>query len=508
MRFDRVGNAKKNILFGVANRATVIILPFIVKTVIKKTVGVDYLGLNSLFSSILSVLSLAELGFSSAIVYNMYKPVAEDDYVAIRQLLNYYRKVYRIIGLTILAVGLLLMPFLPKLIHGEVPEDTNIYVLYLIYLINTSLSYFLFAYLTSLIAAYQRNDVVSRNNMIITIGMNVAQIVVLLVFRNYYAFAIMMPVFTILNNLRICIVAQKMYPHLKAEGYPPMETIRDIKKRVGGLMVSKMSGVSRNALDSIFISSFLGLTMTAIYTNYFYIMSAIVSMILLLNTSIVSGVGNSLVTDSIEKNYRDMNRYIFLYMWVAGWCTACLLCLYQPFMRIWMGESMMLPMHIVVMLSLYFYMLAMGDVRETYAEASGLWWEHRYRSIAQTVVNLTLNYLLGKWFGITGIVGATLISLFFVDFCYGSQIIFKYVFVRQNPAEYYLRHMLYLAVTACACAATYYACSLIHLGNWGTLLVRGIICCIVPNVVFLAVYSRYSLGVDSMKWFKRVVLNR
>ena len=508
MRFDRVGNAKKNMVFGVANRASVILLPFIVRTVIKKTVGVDYLGLNSLFASILTVLSMAELGFSSAIVYNMYKPVAEDDYDTIRALLNYYRKVYRIIGLAVLLIGLLLMPYLPKLIHGDVPADINLYVLYLIYLINTALSYFLFAYLSSLIAAYQRNDVISRNNMIATIGMNAAQIVVLLTLRNYYVFAIMMPVFTIFNNVRLAIVAKKMYPHLKAKGNPTAEMIRDIKKRVSGLMVSKMCGVSRNALDSIFISSFLGLTITAMYNNYYYIMTAITSMILLVNSSILSGVGNSLVVDSVEKNYRDMNRYIFLYMWVAGWCTACLVCLYQPFMRIWMGEAMMFPMHIVIMLSLYFYMLAMGDIRETYAEASGLWWEHRYRSIAQTVVNLTLNYLLGKWFGVTGIVAATLISLFFVDFCYGSSIIFKYVFTRQKPSEYYLRHLLYLAVTACACGATYYVCSLVHLGNWGTLLVRGLICCIMPNLLYIIAYRRYKLGMDSIKWLRQTVFGK
>lgn len=157
MKLEKTKNARRNILFGILNKVITMFLPFVVRSVIIYALSAEYLGLNSLFSSILQVLNLTELGFSSAMVYSMYKPIAENDDETICALLNFYRKIYFIIGCIVLSLGLLLLPFLDKLINGDVPDNINIYILYLCYLVNTVLSYMMFAYRSSLLNAASKN---------------------------------------------------------------------------------------------------------------------------------------------------------------------------------------------------------------------------------------------------------------------------------------------------------------------------------------------------------------
>ena len=188
----------------------------------------------------------------------------------------------------------------------------------------------------------------------------------------------------------------------------------EIKVKVTGLFITKVCHVTRNTFDSIFISAFLGLTLTAIYNNYYYIMHAVLAVFAIVSPSILSGVGNSIITDSQEKNYLDMKKFNFIYMWLAGCCTVCLLCLYQPFTKIAFGKDMMFPFPVVILFCVYFYVLKMGDIRAIYSDACGLWWENRWRNILEALANLVLNFIFGNLWGVYGIISATLISLFFI----------------------------------------------------------------------------------------------
>lgn len=240
------------------SKIVTILGPFAIRTIFIRVLGAEYLGLNSLFSSILTVLNLTELGFSSAIVFSLYKPIAEDDSETIEAILLYYRKVYACIGAIILAIGLLLIPFLPNLISGSYPEDINLVLVYVVYLLNTVISYFLFAYLQALISAFQREDLISRVNIVISIVMYIAQAIVLLTVKNYYAYLFIMPAFTVINNLRTAFIAKRYFPQYKPKGKLAPEIKKDIKVKVSGLMITKVCNVSRNAFDSIFISMFFG----------------------------------------------------------------------------------------------------------------------------------------------------------------------------------------------------------------------------------------------------------
>lgn len=342
MKIARTKNATRNMWMGMINKVVVLVLPFFVRTAFIYSLGSEYLGLNSLFSSILTVLNITELGFSSAVVFSMYEPIAKDDDDRICALLNYYRKIYRIIGTIILAGGIIIMPFLPHLINGECPDELNIYILFFIYLLNTALSYLLFAYKKSILEAFQRNDYISLNDTITTGLTNVVQLIILLAWNSiyaYYAYIVTMLAFTVINNILNSRVVAKKYPKYKCLGEIDGKDKAKIKKQVSGLMVSRICQMTRNSFDSIFVSAFIGLTMTTIYNNYYYIVNAVVGLMNVITAAMLAGIGNSLATDTQQKNYQDFTVLNFIYVWISGWAAVTMLCLYQDFMILWVGEA-------------------------------------------------------------------------------------------------------------------------------------------------------------------------
>ena len=339
MRIERTKNTVRNIIFGSVLKIVNIILPFASRTVILYVLGAQYLGLNSLFHSILSFLSLAELGVGAAMVYMMYKPIAENDKTTIKAILNLYKRLYRIIGTVILVVGASLLPFLDSIIHGEVPDDTNIYILYFIYLINTVLTYWLFGYKNAVLQAYQRSDIESKIGIFITPVSYIVMLSFLAITKNYYAYIIWQPIFTIITNLIRLVIVDKHFPELQPEGEISKEMKTSIFKKVVAILGAKLNTVVLNAADNVVMSAFLGLTVIAVYGNYYYIMSSIITFLAIIYSSMTAGLGNSLQTETLEKNYRDFERFSFMNSWLVGWCTVCLVCLYQPFMRIWVCGS-------------------------------------------------------------------------------------------------------------------------------------------------------------------------
>lgn len=501
MIFNRTKNAKRNIFFGLVNKIVTIVLPFIVRTAMIQILGAEYLGLNSLFSSILQVLNLAELGFSEAIVYSMYKPIANNDVEKVCALLKYFKKIYSAIGFIVLAVGILLLPFLPHLINGSYPSNANLYILFSVYLINTVLTYWLFAYKTSLLQAFQRNDVVSKIDTLIKIIMNVIQLFVLFMFRNYYIYLIVMPLCTVGNNLITSYYVDKHFRQYTCRGNVDHDTKKTIKFNVVGLSISKVCATTRNSLDSIFVSAFLGLTITAIYNNYYYIMNAVTLLLSIVIQSLSSVVGNAIATETPEKNYDDMNKLNFIYMWISGWATTCLFCLYQPFMVAWVGKDYLFDMATVSMFCAYFYALKMGDVRTIYVQGAGLYWQQRYRALGESLANIVLNWVLGKLFGATGIVAATLISLFIFNFILSTQIIFKYYFKDISAREYYFNNIKFAVVTMIGLIAAYMVCEKLPVGNiYLNLLMRFVISMIIPNVVWILLFHRTKYYQNSVKW--------
>lgn len=506
MKLNVIKNARRNIIFGFSNKLVNILCPFVTRTVIQIVLGAEYLGLNSLFTSVISILSLTELGFGTAVVYHMYRPVAENDTATVCALLKFYKRVYRGIGIMLLIIGIVLIPFLPHLISGTYPEGLNLVFLYLIYLFNTAISYFMYAYMSSLLVVYQREDINSSTNMMITLLLNGSQIVMLFAFRDYYLFTLMMPVFTVASNLRIAYMVKRMFPQYHCEGALPENLVSDIRLRVGGAFLSKVCVVSRNAFDSIFVSMFLGLIVTAMYNNYYYIMHAVCTMLSVVSVSFFGGVGNHVVTKSVEENFTELKMLNFIYMWISGWCTICLFCLFQPFMELWMGADMMFPVPVVVLFCIYFYLLSTGDMISIYSSVNGLWWYRRNASLMELTSNLVLNFILGKFFGIYGIIIATNITIFMCNFVWGIRITFKYYFQLSRLKEYYYYHIKYFMVTLFLCILTYGVCLLVPAHHTpGSFLLRIIICMSFPNAGYLLIYRNSEMYEKSVVFIRKIL---
>lgn len=512
---SRTHNTIRNSLWGMGQKILMLLAPFIIRTLIIKTLGAEYLGLNSLFVSVLQVLNLAELGFSSAITFSLYKPIAEKNVSVVCGLMCVYRKIYRYVGCGILVAGLLFMPFLSLVIKGDVPTDINIYILYVLYLFNTVISYLLFAYKTALLEASQRNDLVSRTHIYVQIAQYVLQIILLLALRNYYWYYIVTPIFTCLYNLRLSFIVDKMFPDYTPKGSISDGLKSDLKCRVKGVVISKFCAISRNALSSILISATLGLYSVAVYSNYFLVVTSLASFMTIVTTAMSASVGNSMVVETEEKNHQDFKKFTFLYAWIAGVCTCGLIASFQFFMTGWLGESMLLPFHMVVLLGLYFYVLTSGDVRSTYMNSKGLWWENRYRTIFESISNVALSLLFIKLWGLPGVLLGPIVSMIVFNFGMSSTILYKYCFPSHSCGyvRYWAEYLFYAMIAAVsiilAILCVRYLFDVVAIENaWLKFVLCGVISVGVANVVFICVFCKWRYYKSGKDFLFKVVQRR
>lgn len=490
MRLDRVKNTKRNIIIGELDKCIGILLPFIVRTMMIHLLGANYLGLTGLFYSIMQMLNLMEMGFGTAIIYSMYKPIADNDTKTINALLKYYAYIYRIVGIMIGVVGIGVMFLLPYLIKDDIPDNVNVYVVYAIFLFNSCINCFLFPNQRALLTGYQRDDVLGKMHIIAQCMLYGGQMLSIWLAKDFYLYVITIPIFTVLYALLCAHQSKKMFGDYHEEGQLSPDIRNDLKKQVVGLILRKVATYSRNTFDSMFISAFLGLEIVAIYGNYYYIMDAIVMILAVVKTSMAGGVGNSIAMDSREKNYNDMRRINYLFMVISGWCSICLLCLYQPFMKLWVGTDMLMPMYMAVIFSVYFYVLKMSDIRCLYSESVGIWWEGRYLSVIEAVANIVLNALFVIWMGVFGIVLATLISYFLFNFIGGAVILQQHYFTDFKLAPYFRAHFRYGLITVFVAAVTYYVTTFVTATGILELIIKAIICMIVPGILYFLCYFK------------------
>lgn len=508
MKIERTKNATRNIMFNGMSQMMNMLVPFIMRSIILNFLGMEYLGLGGLFRSILSILNLAELGVGSAMVFSMYKPIAEDDTETICALMKLYRKFYRIIGLVILTVGLILTPFLPNLISGEVTADVNLYVLYFMNLGSTVLSYWLFAYKNCLLIAHQRGDIASKVTMIVHFTEYLLKILVLILFRNYYVYLAIQILSQIANNVFVALRVNKIYPNYSPKGELPKEKVRGIATRVRDLFTSNFSYVVSNSADTLVISSFLGIVILAIYQNYYFIISSLKTMIEVIVGACIAGIGNSLVTESAEKNYKDFKKMTILFGWLLSVSGPMLLCMYQPFMHIWMGEENMLEFGYVICFVIYFYSIGMNKLTSMFKDAAGIWKIDKWRPLTAALVNLALNLATVNWIGLYGVLLSTVISIVFIQIPWIFHNLFKAVFPHEHLWEYVRMFSGIVVIEIICCVVSWFACSFIHLGVWPTLIINAGISFVIPNIIFFAIFGGNEMFKESVTQIKRVLLRR
>lgn len=304
-----------------------------------------------------------------------------------------------------------------------------------------------------------------------------------------------------MNNLANAMLAKKMFHQIECRGEISHEMRNGIKRRIKGLMSFKIYSVIFSSVDTIVISSFLGLTQLAVYNNYYYIQTSIIAFMTILTTSITAGVGNKMVTSSVEENYKDFKKCTFLNGWLSSWCAVCLFCLYQPFMKVWVGEKLMFDFPIMILMVLYFFLPRVTTITFTYREAAGLWYEDRFRPLIASCVNLIFNIWWVRYIGMYGIILSTLFCTVFINIPWGTNILFKNYF-KIKPYEYYGMILKFIVVTAAAGMVTFGISYLAGFDGILNVAVTAILCVIIPNIIFYAAYRK----TEEFEFAKSIIL--
>lgn len=484
MNQSRIKNTKRNIVLSYAYAGIDFVFKFVSRSVIVIVLGEQYLGLSSLCTSILSVLNMAELGFSGAIVYNMYKPLAENNKDVVCALLNYYKHIYRVVGTIILFAGLVITPFIPAFIKGTYPKDTNIYIVFILFLINTSVSYFLFAYKSSLVEAAQRMDLSKAVFCVVGILQYAFQLFALIIFKSFYLFIIGMIVGTALRNIVISIVSNKVFPQYQCSGELSIKMKKDIIGRVKGLMICSISSVTYTTFDSIILSTILGLSAVAKYTNYITVYTGVTTLVMYIRQAMQHSVGNSIAVENRDKNYKDLLIWQFLFSAIALVCATCMFNLFQPFISIWMGPKFLLPERDVLLICFWFAINVVQHAYFLYLAGNGMWWELRWPYIFSTVFNLVFNIVFGKLWGVTGIILASVIASLFFCLIWQSKIILREYF-KISAKNYLFKQLLYFVEMVLACLISAFLCKNINAYSILGLIERLVVSVMIALIVLL-----------------------
>ncbi len=488
---DRTEHVVKNLKFAAVSELVLAVLKFVSRRVFVLLLGKEYLGVSGLFTDILSMLSLAELGFSVSITYSLYRPVAQEDIPLIKSLMRLYRRVYRGVFVIVLAAGLSLTPFLDFFVK-EMPENIpNISLIYVLNVVNASVSY-LFAYKSTLLFVYQKKYIDSLIRTAVSVIAAVAQIGVLLITGNYVFYLFIAIGAALTQNVLISVKTDRLYPYLKEKDISPLpvEILHDIRRNVGAMILHRIGAVAIFSTDNILISKFVGIGTTGLYSNYVMIRGFLNVMVNAMFNAITPALGNLNATETEQNRQAAFRRLNFFSAWLFGWMSICLLWLYDPFIRIWLGGNYLLPRPVVLIIVINFYVNSMRIPVANTKSVMGLFWDERYKSILEPPLNLAVSILLAQRWGIFGILAGTLISTMALPFWVEPLGLYRHG-LKQPIGEYFLRYLGHLLLTAAAGGLTGLACSAAGEGLFGFVL-RLLFCILIPNAVYLAVYCRTS----------------
>jgi O-antigen/teichoic acid export membrane protein len=469
MKLDFKKNVKRNMVANAVSSGIKLLFPFLNRTLFLWVLGPAYLGLNGLFSSILGVLMLAELGFGKAVVCSMYKPVADDDQELLCAYLGFYRKVYRCVGAAIFVIGLALLPFLDRLVHGTVPPDVDLHILYVIHLVNTSASYFLFAYRGVVLGAHHRNDIITNIRTGVSVAQYVVVFLILLVTRNYYHYILATVVFTVVQNVLLVTASRKYFPDIEPRGVLPDDLRRRVVSDVTSIFMHKVGGVVTNSSDNLVISAALGLVSVAAYGNYYYVVTTVSGLVAVVYSSMTGGFGNKIYTESKADNFRLLLKMNRLTMGLVLFCVFAMTLLYQPFVRIWTKDNPELVRHALtpLLMVFYFYMMQSRQVLVTFKAAAGLWRQDRWKPIVAGAVNLATNILfvifLPDAYKLDGVIFSTIISFVFIEIPWESHVVFTAFFGRDESRRYWRDQTAFAACALALCAAAWVASGYVQL---------------------------------------------
>lgn len=485
----RTENSVKNIVTGIGGQIISLVAQFMCRTVFVYALDKEYLGINGLFSNILTLLSLAELGFGTALIYSMYKPIAENDKSAICKLMNLYRYIYIVVAGVILVVGLSLTPFLNFFISGNTAVS-NLKLIYILYLLNT-VSGYLLIYKKSIIDAHQKAYIATIYQKLGLIVQNVLQIVILLLTHNFLAYLMCQICVNIGINISISMKATRMFPYLAVDkkSIPDKETCTLIAKNTFAMSLHKIGGVLVEATDNLIMSAYVGLGAVGIYSNYTLIANNIRSCLVVVFNSFTASVGNLIAVENREKAHEIFRTLTFACFVLTGGCAVAMYELFNPFIRAWIGEDYLFGTPIVAIVVLNFYIYCMRRVPLIFRDAMGLFWYDRYKSLAEAFMNLLVSIILAQKIGILGVLIGTTVSSLTTCVWIEPLILYKYGFKR-SVLEYFKENVIYLSTIVGVIALIDFICIRICIDGFAGVIVKSGISAICYLIVICLTYGR------------------
>lgn len=486
----RTENSIKNVSVGIGGQLISSVMSFISRTVFVYTLSAEYLGISGLFSNILTVLSLAELGMGNAILFSMYKPIAEDNEALLKALVKFYGKVYRLIGFVVGTAGLLLIPFLRFFIR-DIPDIPYFILIYILYLVNTVVSYF-FSYKCSVLDANQKQYIGQLIRYKYVIIRDVFQMIVLFCTHNFIFYLILQVLSSVYTNWKVSKEAEHNYPWLmKLEGSGQLngKVKKEIKKNVFAMFNHNVGSVIVNGTDNILISKFAGLVDVGLYSNYCLVLNGIVAIVSKVSEAISASVGNMGVSENEDKIYTVYRVMNLLNFWIYSFCSVCFWSLLQPFVTLWLGEGYLLEDTVVLILCINFYISGMRRVNITFRDAMGLFWYDRYKPIAEAGINLVASIYFAKRMGIAGVFLGTILSNMLTGFWVEPFVLYKYKF-HKPLSSYMLGFVVYTFVMLIGGITISILSKQLNLSGVYCIVIRLIYCVIIINVLYLVLFYK------------------
>ncbi len=492
----RSANSLRNAAVSTAAQIFNMLLSFVCRTIFVRLLATEYLGLSGLFTNVLSVLSLSELGIGNAIIINLYKPLAEKDEETISRYMNFYAKAYTIIGIAILFFGLFSTPFLQYLVKTDV-QIPNLKLIYFLFVANSAISYFC-AYRRTILTVDQKEYINTVNRNVFLLIQNILQILVLLLTRNYILYVITMLACTLLANLHISFYAEKQYPYLKNKtARLDITQKRDLIKSLKAILFQKIGNVLVNSTDNIIISISLGVYWVGMYSNYSMIVGIVVTFATIIFAACSASIGNLNAEAASEKVFSVFKLMSFLSLWVYGFCSICFLCLFQPFISIWIGEKFLLDFGTVSVVVLAFFLKGIISVTSTFLDVTKLFIKTRWVPLIMALINIIVSVIGAAYLGLVGVFWGTVVSYVLTQLWINPIVLYRHKF--SKPFVAYLGFMLpRLAVLLVGGVVTY-----LLIGLTESFILKTLICMVVPNVIFLLALNR----TEELQYLRNVAKN-
>lgn len=506
MENSRLKNSALNFASGFLGRVLAILLNFAVRTIFIYCLNEAYLSVNGLYSNILTVLSLAELGFGSAMVYRMYAPVAVKDYQKTAALLQFYKKIYIIIGVVIFLLGLCVIPFMDYIIKDK-PDISGLTLYYILFLVNTSISYWFSSYKASVLYADQKEYIKTNVQNTMAILQSGLQIVLLLLFRKYLLYLLIQLAGNIFLNLYVAHLVDKRYPEIQTYQGASLsaEERVQIRKDTEALVLSRFGHVALNGTDNIIISAVVGVLWVGRLSNYTLICDSVTSVLCQITAAITGSLGNFFATEDKHAGYALFKKVEFLNFWLYGFSFIALVTLLDPFVQIWAGERFVLGLPISIAIAINFFVAGYMNTLWVFRSTIGLFKQGKFRPILVAILNIILSIFLGKLWGVFGVLFATFLSRAAISLWYDPLILHRYGFeVSCKPffARYFRRVLLLTAILIVMLTIRY-----VVLSSATTVLrfaVMTMFTAIVPNAIFWLAYHRC----EEYAYFRSIVKDR